>query len=54
VKAGPERVNWMGWIPVTVTDMTQCIACNLCAMVCPDQAIEVYRFSRPIPHDKAS
>jgi 2-oxoglutarate ferredoxin oxidoreductase subunit delta len=51
-KAGPEKVNWMGWIPVQVTEMRDCTACNLCAMVCPDQAIEVYRFERPIPHEE--
>jgi 2-oxoglutarate ferredoxin oxidoreductase subunit delta len=53
-KAGAERVNWMGWIPVEVTDMRLCIACNLCAMVCPDQAIEVYRFAQPVPHEATS
>ena len=50
VKSGPERVNFLGWIPVEVTDMTRCIACNLCATVCPDQAIDVFRFAKPIRH----
>jgi 2-oxoglutarate ferredoxin oxidoreductase subunit delta len=52
-KAGSDRVNWMGWLPVEVRDgeMKYCIACNLCAMICPDQAIEVFRFAKPIPHE---
>jgi 2-oxoglutarate ferredoxin oxidoreductase subunit delta len=50
VKAGPGKLNWMGWIPVEVEDMSRCIACNLCATVCPDQAIDVFRFARPIRH----
>ena len=51
VKAGPERVNWMGWTPVAVEGMEYCLACNLCAMICPDQAIEVFKFAKPIPHE---
>ena len=53
VKAGPEKVNWMGWLPVEVPggEMKYCIACNLCAMICPDQAIEVFRFTKPVPHE---
>jgi 2-oxoglutarate ferredoxin oxidoreductase subunit delta len=50
VKAGPQRINLSGRIPVDVADMTKCIACNLCATVCPDQAIDVFRFARPIRH----
>ncbi len=53
VKAGADRVNWMGWLPVEVKggDMKYCIACNLCAMICPDQAIEVFRFAKAVPHE---
>lgn len=50
-KAAAGDVNWMGWIPVVVSDMRPCIACNLCAMVCPDQAIDVYRFDKSIRHE---
>jgi 2-oxoglutarate ferredoxin oxidoreductase subunit delta len=50
VKCGPDKVNMMGWIPVEVTDMTRCIACSLCAIVCPDQAIDVFRFAKPVVH----
>jgi len=50
VKCGPGDVNLMGWIPVEVTDMTRCIACSLCSIVCPDQAIDVFRFAKPITH----
>jgi 2-oxoglutarate ferredoxin oxidoreductase subunit delta len=48
VKSGHDKLNMMGWIPVEVTDMSRCIACNLCATVCPDQAIDVFRFAKPI------
>jgi formate hydrogenlyase subunit 6/NADH:ubiquinone oxidoreductase subunit I len=43
----------MGWLPVEVRDgeMKYCIACNLCAMICPDQAIEVFRFAKAVPHE---
>jgi 2-oxoglutarate ferredoxin oxidoreductase subunit delta len=52
-KVGSDRVNWMGWLPVEVLndEMKYCIACNLCAMICPDQAIEVFRFAKPVPHE---
>ena len=44
----------MGWRPVIVEPdlMKYCIGCNLCAMVCPDQAIEVFRFDQPVPHEE--
>ena len=53
-KSGPDKVNWMGWIPVEVPDedMKYCLACNLCAWICPDQAIEVFRFRKPVPHEE--
>jgi len=42
------RVNSKGYNLVGVEDMTKCIACNLCAWICPDRAIEVYRFKRTV------
>ncbi len=54
VKAGPESVNWMGWIPIAVDGMEYCLACNLCAMICPDQAIKVFKFAKPIPHEEVA
>ena len=48
-----ERVNGKGYRLVGVSDMTRCIACNLCALICPDRAIEVFRFKTPreVPPD---
>lgn len=40
------RVNSHGYNLVGVEDMAKCIACNLCAWICPDRAIEVYRFKK--------
>lgn len=45
-KADVQRTNALGWRPVRVTDMSRCVACRLCAVVCPDLAIEVFRFKK--------
>ncbi|MDR0654414.1 MAG: 4Fe-4S binding protein [Synergistaceae bacterium] len=36
-----SRFNGKGYNPSTVTDMSQCIACAMCATMCPDSAIMV-------------
>ncbi|MCB9557608.1 MAG: 4Fe-4S dicluster domain-containing protein [Deltaproteobacteria bacterium] len=41
-----SRVNRRGLNVVEVSEMSKCIACNLCAMICPDRAIDVYRFDK--------
>jgi len=45
-----SRVNKKGYPLVEVIDVKKCIACNLCALICPDRAIEVMRFDKPIIH----
>lgn len=35
------RINDKGYNPSSVTDMSQCIACAMCATMCPDSAIKV-------------
>jgi 2-oxoglutarate ferredoxin oxidoreductase subunit delta len=46
-----ERLNARGYHPVELLDReSKCTGCALCAMMCPDAAITVYRFkaaSRP-------
>ena len=44
------RVNKKGYPLVEVTQVEKCIACNLCALICPDRAIEVHRFDKPVIH----
>ncbi len=40
-----DRRNKKGYSPATVADedMAKCTGCTLCARICPDTAIEVYR-----------
>jgi len=38
-----EKVNAAGYIPVTPVNMKDCNGCGICAMVCAEVAIEVYR-----------
>ena len=37
------ELNKKGYSPTHCTDETQCIGCAMCATMCPDCAIEVYR-----------
>ena len=41
IKIDTERVNAKGWNPAVCTDQSKCISCALCALMCPDAAIEV-------------
>ena len=39
----PTCINSSGYHPVEVTDMSKCIGCGYCYIVCPEPAIEVYK-----------
>ena len=41
VLAPSRRLNAKGYYPAEVADGARCIACRLCAVVCPDVAIEI-------------
>ncbi len=41
-----EKVNGMGYHVPKLTDEERCTACRICAWMCPDVAIEVYRTER--------
>ncbi len=38
-----DRLNASGYLPVAFNDNGECTACAVCAIVCPEVAIEVYR-----------
>ncbi|HOG17484.1 MAG: NADH dehydrogenase subunit I [Syntrophaceae bacterium PtaU1.Bin231] len=42
ITPSPEY-NTMGYRPVSPGDSRDCTGCTLCAVVCPEVAIEVYR-----------
>jgi 2-oxoglutarate ferredoxin oxidoreductase subunit delta len=48
ILAMSRRTNSKGWNVVDTQRMEKCIACNLCALICPDRAIDVYRFDQPL------
>lgn len=43
VLAVGEKVNAKGYPYVIVKDPDRCVGCAMCAQMCPDAAIEVYR-----------
>ena len=38
-----EKVNSKGYEYVVPSDTDACIGCAMCAIICPDAAIEVYK-----------
>lgn len=40
-----KRINARGYSPAYVTEMSECIACGFCAMMCPDVVIRVERIA---------
>ncbi len=38
-----DKTNEKGYFTVVCTDQDECIGCSLCAKMCPDVAIEVYK-----------
>lgn len=38
-----NKINILGYHPITFQDTGNCTGCALCAEVCPEVAIEVYR-----------
>lgn len=38
-----QRVNAAGYVPVAPRKDGNCTGCGICAIVCPEVAIEVYR-----------
>lgn len=38
-----KEVNMKGYQYVVAENMDRCIGCKMCASICPDAAIEVYR-----------
>lgn len=39
-----KQINSMGFNTPVVTDITKCSGCASCAIVCPDCAIEIYKY----------
>ncbi|MFH1786265.1 MAG: 4Fe-4S binding protein [archaeon] len=37
------RLNKRGQYPAEITDQKKCISCKMCAIICPDTAIEVFK-----------
>ena len=38
-----QHLNASGYPPAEMTDLSACIACAMCAVMCPEVAIEVYQ-----------
>jgi len=45
IALSPEHINSKGYHPASLT-ADGCTGCGICAMVCPDAAITVYRVAR--------
>ena len=43
ILATGEKSNAKGYFTIICEDQDKCIGCTLCATVCPDVAIEVYK-----------
>jgi 2-oxoglutarate ferredoxin oxidoreductase subunit delta len=42
-----DRINEIGYKPVEQYDPEgKCTACKMCALICPDVAIEVFKFEK--------
>ena len=41
IKLDGSKVNAKGYNPACITEMDKCIACAMCATICPDSAITV-------------
>lgn len=41
LKLADEKLNAKGYHPAEMTDENSCISCAMCAIFCPDVAIEV-------------
>ena len=41
-----DRINSQGYIVAQFTQPEKCNACQVCAWMCPDSAIEVYQYVR--------
>jgi 2-oxoglutarate ferredoxin oxidoreductase subunit delta len=41
--APSDEVNSKGYHPVRCTNQDECTGCAICALMCPDVCIEVYR-----------
>jgi 2-oxoglutarate ferredoxin oxidoreductase subunit delta len=38
-----SKINGLGYKYATAVNMENCIACKLCALICPDSAIEIFK-----------
>ena len=38
-----DKANASGYLPAKFNDKGECTGCAICALVCPEAAIEVYR-----------
>ena len=43
-----DSVNVKGYNPVSCTDIEQCTACAVCAKICPDSVISVYKLESDV------
>jgi 2-oxoglutarate ferredoxin oxidoreductase subunit delta len=43
ILAVSKTMNQNGYMPVYCTDDAKCISCALCAVNCPDVAIEIFK-----------
>ena len=38
-----DKLNALGHFPCRITDSEKCIGCAMCAIVCPDSIISIYK-----------